>query len=607
MGVAIEIQSGDPAFDALPGAVSQWLEASSVSLALGEDQARGYRAATTPGVALREHTQAIEAAVYFDADLSSALDIWLRAPLPDGSLFNSFAPLAPVTPIAPVAPPNTAVASTSLSSAVAAASPAATFSTPSTALNCGWYFDDAIRSLRLRRDALEADSESRAVQAVHRAWQASGDTAAMQARLPVLERALSHLWKHPARWSHELDLPKRDFTLDSWPVAFGSPSNGSAHMSTHAGGARQFPQWCVHPGDAAHLFAACRDLGAMHEAAGNTNLVDKWRERAAHIEAQINSVGWNGAFYSHQIHVTPVRVRGVDEARQLGACNLVAINAGVASQEQCASILREYTRRRELNLETSFCEWWSVQPPFPAAAFDIEPGVGPNGGCWPQIGGELALAALRHGFENYGVETLRRYYDLAVKPRRTFPWYAPDGTPPRAAFNPNVSSDDFSISAFAASETQGTDANGHLGAAHEYSWDGRNAPSHDPAGAASMLRALIEGVCGVRDLGVAFSRLELAPRWPATGQASARVEVSYAANPAYVSYRWALEGGRMTLDYECKAKHVDLHILLPRGNTPERVALNGRTHEYALVTIEKSKYVDITTERKRGTVAITLK
>ncbi|HEX8833341.1 MAG TPA: hypothetical protein VF719_04035, partial [Abditibacteriaceae bacterium] len=119
--------------------------------------------------------------------------------------------------------------------------------------------------------------------------------------------------------------------------------------------------------------------------------------------------------------------------------------------------------------------------------------------------------------------------------------------------------------------------------------------------------ALVGGICGVRDDGGAFSRITLAPRWPATGMASAEVEVSYAAKPAYVSYRWAQEGGRMTLDFDSKAKHIDLHILLPRGNTPEREALNGRTHEYALVTIEKSKYVDISTERKRGTVAITLK
>ncbi len=262
-----------------------------------------------------------------------------------------------------------------------------------------------------------------------------------------------------------------------------------------------------------------------------------------------------------------MRLRGVDEARQLAACNAFVMNAGIASQEQCASILREYSRRRELLLETSFCEWWSVQPPFPAETFGVAPGTGANGACWPQVGGELARAALEHGSERYGVETLRRYYELAAKPRRSWGWYAPDGTAGR---------------------------------------DEESVP-HDTAGAAAMLRALVEGVCGIRDEGKLFERITLAPRWPATGQNAAHVEVSYAGNPAYVSYRWALDGGRMTLDYESKAKHVSLDILLPRGNTPERVALNGRTHEYSLVTIEKSKYVRLETERKRGAVAITLK
>jgi hypothetical protein len=45
---------------------------------------------------------------------------------------------------------------------------------------------------------------------------------------------------------------------------------------------------------------------------------------------------------------------------------------------------------------------------------------------------------------------------------------------------------------------------------------------YEPSGAAAMLRALVEGVCGVRDDGVLFDRIHLAPRWPATGQAAAR-------------------------------------------------------------------------------------
>ncbi len=91
----IRVQSGDPAFDALFEATAQWLEAAAVTLALGEQCARGYRAGDDAAVGLREHAAALEAAAYLHGDLRSALDIWLHAPLPDGSLFDSFAPLAP--------------------------------------------------------------------------------------------------------------------------------------------------------------------------------------------------------------------------------------------------------------------------------------------------------------------------------------------------------------------------------------------------------------------------------------------------------------------------------------------------------------------------------
>jgi hypothetical protein len=513
---------------------------------------RGYRAGRASTVSLREHARALSSGVYLHGDVTSALDVFFRAPLPDGSLFDTFAALPE------------------------AASPEGIAPADAQSLPSPLHFDDLIRRLRLWRQLLHADSESFAVRAAFRVWQATGNKLWLQSHLPVLSRALSHLWRHPHRWSGELDLPKRAFTLDAWPVEFcASPeqvATGDAQASTRLG---PHTKWCVHPGDAAHVARACRDLALMHAAVGNESDAAQWRERAEHLEAQINSVGWNGQFYTHQIHLSPVRVRGVDEARQLAACNAFAMNAGVANQEQCAAILKEYARRRELSLETSFSEWWSVQPPFPEAAFGVAPGNGANGGLWPLVGGELALAALKHGSENYGVETLRRYFDLAVKPRRNFAWYAPDGNVPR-------------------------EDGARLDS--EYS----QAP-YDPSGAAAMLRALVEGVCGVRDDGVLFDRIHLAPRWPATGQAAAEVEVSYASNPAYISYRWALDGGRMTLDWDCKAKHIDLHILLPRGNTPERVALNGRTHPYGLVSIEKSKYVDLSTEKKRGTVAITLK
>ena len=520
----IRVQCGDPVFDTLPDAFAEWWSQAALTMALGAQIVRGARSDKRARVDAREYSMSAWGGAFYESDVRSALDVFLSSPLPDGSLFGSFEAL----PTEEIAPPQS--------------------------------FDDHLRHLRLAREPLNSDNESCVVVAAHRAWQATDDTAWLVARLPTLQRAIEYSISHPQRWSSELELPRREFTLDRWPIRFGETKTSSSFNFE-----QDFP--CVHAGDAARLHQACALLAKLCEAVGQASEAERWRERASHLQAQLNSVGWNGTFYTHQIHLQSLRVRGVDESRQLAACNAFAMNSGVADVEQCASILREYLRRRELNLETSFCEWWSLQPPFPDESFGVAKNTGANGGAWPLVGGELARAALANGQESYGVETLRRYHELAVATRRSWACYNLDGQPQRS----------------------------------EYSM------SHDVVGASAMLRALIEGVCGVVDHGAIWSNITLAPRWPATGQTSAEVEISYASNPNDVTYRWALDGGRMTLDYETKAKNVAFDLMLPRGNTPERVALNGRTHEYALVTIEKSKYVRFSTDKKRGAVAITLK
>lgn len=572
----VKVRSGDPAFDDLPIAVEEWLASSALCFALGgseisrtaqpgstDNAIRGYKNGAAPRLDCDENALALWSGAFFEADSSSALDAQLRAARPDGSLFNRIDALPDDVPNG--VPPR------------------------------GESFDDLLRNLRFERENLQSQSESRAILAAFRVWQTNGDTTSLLSRLPILERAIEYSFRHPQRWSSELELPKRAFTLDAWPIAFQAKSSTRNAPATSSNDTK----WCVHAGDACRLFEASVALAQLFRAVGQASDEEKWRERAAHLEAQINSVGWNGHFYTHQIHLDAVRLRGLDEARQLAACNVFAMNSGVCGQEQCASILREYQRRRELQLENSFCEWWSVQPPFAAESFGVAPGNDANGGCWPQIGGELARAALSHGFESYGVETLRRFHDLAVKSRRLWPWYAPDGTPGR-----NSGAIEYSIFANAgAAAAAGAGANVN---SESETRDAQNT-SHNAVAASAMLRALIEGVCGIRDEASLFSSLTLAPRWPATGQSSADVELSYAASANYVSYRWALDGGRMTLDYESKAKHVNFDLLLPRGNLPERVALNGRTHEYTLAPVEKSKYVRFSTDRKRGTVAVTLK
>jgi len=546
----IRIRSGDPAFDALPEAVAAWLEAAAITLPAGVTPIRGYRAGSAPTVALREHSAALEAGVYFDHNVTSALDVFLQSTMPDGALYDLFRPLVPLNP------PNKAAGAEAREAARPTAPAGQPFCPPSRLC-----FDDLIRGLHFERPDAVPGSESHAVLAAHRVWQATGNDEWLLTHLPALERGLDTLFCHPHRWSAEMQLPKRPFTLDHWPVTWADPRRRNAPPGPHT-------KWCLHPGDAAQLFAACNCLAGMWVHFNIEDKTTRWRERAVRLQERLAATAWQGQYFNHQVHLAPVALENFDETAQLAACNAYLMNTGIATQQQCASILQEYSVKRA----NGGLEWWSVEPSFPEEVFDVPPGHGPNGGLWPQVGGELALAALTHGFEAYGANILRRYHELAVKLRRSHSWYLPDGAPGR----------------------------GRDGLPH-------GASANDAAGAAAMLHALVAGVCGIRDNGKLLDRITLAPRWPATGQFAAEVEISYAATPSYFSYRWALDGNRMTLDYEGKASQVDLQLMLPRGNTPERVALNGKTHPYSLVTIEKSRYVHLQSDRKRGTVAIMLK
>ena len=82
------------------------------------------------------------------------------------------------------------------------------------------------------------------------------------------------------------------------------------------------------------------------------------------------------------------------------------------------------------------------------------------------VGGELAKAAFDHGFEEYGVDILKRYHSLVSEKGESYLWYFPDGTPA-------------SVETSTSPEAEPTDG-----------W-----------GSSAVLYALIAGLAGVEDEG----------------------------------------------------------------------------------------------------------
>jgi hypothetical protein len=115
----------------------------------------------------------------------------------------------------------------------------------------------------------------------------------------------------------------------------------------------------------------------------------------------------------------------------------------------------------------------------------------------------------------------------------------------------------------------------------------------DNWGAAAVVYALVEGLCGVKDAGTAFDHLELSPRWHAAGEKEARVTIHYPASGGYVSYRYEQKHKQLRLEYTGTQKQSTLRLLLPGGSKPSQVRLNGKDVEHAFEQVGSSAYLRV--------------
>jgi hypothetical protein len=276
----------------------------------------------------------------------------------------------------------------------------------------------------------------------------------------------------------------------------------------------------------------------------------------------MNKICWNGKFYAHFVKLTPIEISGVDESAQLSLSNPIAINRGAASHEMSVSILQEYLRRKEST--DSFAEWFSINPPFPDGIFGdekLKKGAYVNGGIMPLVGGELAKAAFDHGFEEYGVDILKRYYDLVARTGESYLWYFPDGTP--------------------ASEEASTSP---------------EAMPADGWGSSSMLYAFIEGLAGIEDKQKLYREVRISPRWTAAGVKEAEVGVEYSSSKTGFEYRYRIEESEISLHVQTLRSNAFFHVLLPAKAQADAVSANGQDIKFVNAQVKDSRYVDFQLE-----------
>ncbi len=282
-------------------------------------------------------------------------------------------------------------------------------------------FEDG--TAQFTRIPVENDVEYLFVEGIYYTWKATGNTGWMVSCLDSAIRALEYTVHSPYRWSDKFGLLKRGHTIDTWDF-----QNEEDCLS-------DFADWpdpmAIHPektrfgimfGDNTGYAAACEYLAEMLETVGRSPEAQTYRQRAAGIRQRLNEIAWNGRFFTHHVPEDPNLQRdlGVDETTQISLSNAYSLNRRI-THEQAVGILRTYQALKETLPPGSPGEWYLIYPPFPKG-YDghCVPWQYMNGGVSPIVAGELARGAFEHGFEDYGVDILRRSLDLANRYGRIF-------------------------------------------------------------------------------------------------------------------------------------------------------------------------------------------
>jgi hypothetical protein len=505
------IRTGRREFDELFPLVRSFLERDTLDLAIDAQRIHGYRTPDTRSIWIRDHSDMMRAFRHFERDLTSAVQHFGETQAESGRIFDYFTTF-PEKP-------------------------------PSERENWTKYV----------RVPVEADVEYRFVKAAYLAWQATGDDAWMRRMMPRLEKALAYVTSQPWYWDGERGVVKRAYTIDTWDFAYTAGRHDWLQFQI-----TDDTYWGIMHGDNSGYYEAFRLMAALSRRFGDGARADWWDARAEVLCANLNRACWNGRFYTHFVKITPVAIPGVDEASQLSLSNPMDINRGVTTHEQAASILREYQRRGGEG--RAFAEWFSIDPPFPDGVFGddrLVRGAYCNGGIMPLVGGELARAAFEHGFEAYGADILRRYFELVSPNGETYLWYFPDGRPS-------------TVETSTSPEASPTDG-----------W-----------GSSAMGWALLEGLAGVVDRGRGFDRAVVSPRWLAAGVQEAEVAVGYECSDRGVGYQLRTHPDRIALEASADSSDIRFHVLLPPGAEARRVTRGGHEIAFEQVAVEQSAYAD---------------
>jgi len=273
--------------------------------------------------------------------------------------------------------------------------------------------EDPQSSALFVRIPVENIGEHTFLEGLYYAWKATGDDEWMKQKLDNALKAVKFTTSSPWYWSENKQLLKRPFTIDRWDFQsdFDTEITGKDFM----GADLQRTRYGIMYGDNICMANGCKYLAEMLRVADRNAEANQMEQLAEDLYQRINDLSWNGNFYRHWVPLSPKIDLdfGVDESKQVTLSNAMALIRGI-DHNKAVQIIKTYQQLQKEMPETCPGEWFLCYPPF-EKGWHINQWEYMNGGVSPIVAGDLALGAFEHGFEAYGVDILRRTYQVALK------------------------------------------------------------------------------------------------------------------------------------------------------------------------------------------------
>ena len=117
-------------------------------------------------------------------------------------------------------------------------------------------------------------------------------------------------------------------------------------------------------------------------------------------------------------------------------------------------------------------------------------------------------------------------------------------------------------------------------------------------GAAAFISAVDEALAGIEDTSCLYETIKFSPRFAVTHYTELRYITGYECSRKFVDVRYILTGQGMRFDIRSQTRHIDAHILLPKGRSCSDVYVNGAHIKFGTSAVGESNYVDFSAEGK---------